>query len=196
MNRIALYSLVFIVCLLLVGSSVYGQVKIRKGVKLGYNWASLSGDPFTGVEPDKSFAGGVNLDFTILGILSFEVAALYSPRGVMSANEGEVNLNYLSIPVVLKKRFFPLGIHPYIIGGVEMNFLLSHKTGPTFTGPDDCFSSQEFGLIGGGGVELNLIKLRIYLEGRYSYGLDNVYQKESDGLAKNRVTQVFAGIMF
>ena len=196
MKRFAILSTSILVMVILFSSTATGQISIRKGVKLGYNGSKLSGDDFEGVESLKSFAGGINLDFTILGILSFEVAALYSPRGVLSTNQGEVNLNYLSIPVVLKKRFFPLGIHPYIIGGVEMNFLLSHKTGPTFTGPDDCFSSQEFGLIGGGGVELNLIKLRIYLEGRYSYGLDNVYQKESDGLAKNRVTQVFAGIMF
>lgn len=192
MKRIAILSTAILVMVILFGSTAMGQISIRKGVKLGYNGSKLSGDDFDGVESLKSFAGGINLDFTILGILSFEVAALYSPRGV-STNQGEVNLNYLSIPVVLKKRFFPLGIHPYIIGGVEMNFLLSHKTGPTFTGS---FTSQEFGLVGGGGVELNLVKFRIYLEGRYSYGLDNVYQNESDGPAQNSVTQIFAGIMF
>jgi hypothetical protein len=196
MKRIVIILTVLIISVLFLGNTVTGQVRVRKGLKFGYNWSTLSGDGFTGVESIKSFAGGVNLDFTILGILSFEVAAIYSPRGVLSANQGEIQLNYLSIPIVLKKRLFPLGIHPYFMGGAEFNFLLSYKTDAAFLGPDDAFASQEFGLIGGGGIELNLVKVRIYIEGRYSYGLDNIYKDEADGLSKNRVSQVFVGMMF
>jgi hypothetical protein len=184
---------VVILSFLLLSNLAFGQLGIRKGIKVGYNWATLSGDDLNGVESRKSIAGGGSLEFNLLGLLAFQVDVLYSPRGASIQNVGEKKLNYISIPIVLKQKFFPVGIHPYIMGGPEFNYLLSAKTDGTDI--KDNTKSQDLAIVIGAGLEFSLLGNSAYIEGRYSHGLNDI-GKQTQSDSKNRVSQIFFGFLF
>jgi len=178
-----------------IGSNtLFGQLGLRKGIKIGYNWARLSGDGMVDIESRKATAVGIGLEFGLLGLWSLEADVLYSPKGVCFQNGNEIKLQYISIPVVLKKKFFPLGIHPYVLGGIELNFLIKgERNYPDNNAP--AFQSQNIAIVAGGGLEFSLLGKSAYIESRYSYGTDNVYNNTQLS-AKNRVLQVFLGFLF
>ena len=183
-----------IIVILSVAINAYGQFGIRKGVKAGYNWATLTGDNLSGVQTRKSFTGGVGLEFSILGLFAFEVDILYSPRGASFQNNADTKLTYISLPFVFKKKFFPVGVHPYILGGPEFSYLLSAKTNGTNIKNE--INAQDLAIVLGGGIELSFLGKSAYLEGRYCYGLNRIYKDATQPSLKNRVSQVFLGILF
>lgn len=193
MKQKCFFICVVILSFFLVSHAAFGQLGIRKGIKVGYNWATLSGDDLNGVESRKSIAGGGSLEFNLLGLLAFQVDVLYSPRGTSIQNGVETKLNYISIPIVLKQKFFPVGIHPYIMGGPEFNYLLSAKTDDIDI--KDQIKSQDLVIVIGGGLEFSLLGNSAYIEGRYSYGLNDI-GKQTQFNSKNRVSQIFFGFLF
>jgi len=194
MKRINFLILASFVFVFMCGNTVFGQLGFRKGFKIGYNWARLSGDEMDNIESRKATAGGVGLEFGLLGLWSLQVDALYSPRGVRFQNNNEIKLRYISIPIVLKKKFFPVGIHPYILGGTEFNFLIKGEKNYIDNNAPS-FQSQNMAIVAGGGLEFSLLGKSAYMEGRYSYGTDNVYT-DTQRSAKNRVLEVFVGFLF
>lgn len=187
---------VLIIIMLVIGLSQhsFGQLGFRKGIKAGYNFASISGDDMGATENLKGLTGGIAIEFSFLALLSFEADVLYSPRGVSLKDNGDIELKYISIPMVLKRKFFPVGVHPYIFGGPEFNFLLSAKADGTDI--KDELTSEDLAFVIGGGIEFSLFGNSAYAEGRYSYGLNNLYKDRDLGEWKNRVGQIFFGILF
>ena len=194
MKRKTFLFLVSLMTILIVNGNAFGQLGLRKGIKIGYNLATVTGDHLNGVESRKSFAGGIGIEFNFIGLLSFQVDALYSPKGYISSDNTVTSLNYISVPMVLKKKFFPVGLHPYILGGAEFNFLLSAKTAGTDI--KDQLTSEDLAFVIGGGLEFSFLRKSAYLEGRYSYGLNNINKNAEQGESKNRVTQIFFGFLF
>ena len=191
MKRLVIICIVIILFIFSFQSAAFSQLGFRKGIKVGYNLATLSGDE--DVDSRKAFAAGLGIEFNFLSLLSFQVDAIYSPRGA-SSDGTELKLTYLSIPMVLKKKFFPMGMHPYIMGGPEFSFLLSAKSGDADV--KDSLTSEDLAFVLGGGLEFSFIGKSAYAEVRYSYGLNNINKNEESGDAKNRVTQIFFGILF
>lgn len=176
----------------LIQGAAFGQFGIRKGVKFGYNFATLSGDQTTNVQTRKAITGGIGFEFGFLGLLSAQTDVLYSPKGVVLASNNETCLNYLSLQFVLKKKFFPVGIHPYLLAGPEFSYLLSAKSAGNSI--KDKIKSQDLAAVVGGGLEFSFLGKSIYIEGRYCYGLDNI-SKEEETSSKNRVSQIFVGLL-
>jgi len=192
------YFVLGILILSLSVHSLYGQVGIGKGIKIGNNFATLS-DSKGETKTLNGLCGGVSLHLNMLGALSFEIDFLYSPRGVGVKGEKDIKLNYISIPITLKKRLLPFGIRPYVLGGIEFSYLLSAE------GPVDDFkkllNSQDLAVVAGLGAELSFIGKGVYAEGRYSFGFDKIFKEDIDveyfkGTEKNRVAQLYIGIFF
>jgi len=183
-----------IVVVSLISSTAHAQLGIRKGLKIGYSWSTISGEMVDNVESRKSLTGGGSLEFNILGLLNFQVDVLYSSRGAAAVNGPETKLSYISVPIVLKQKFFPVGIHPYILGGPEFNYLISAKVGDTDI--KNQFKTQDMTVVVGAGIEFSLLGNSAYVEGRYSYGLSDVNKDATISSTKNRVSQVFVGILF
>lgn len=192
MKRAIVFGVVVFLCVC-VGTAAFGQFGIRKGLKLGYGWSTLSGDDLDDVESRQTITGGVGVEFRLLGFLACEVDVLYSSRGA-SYQDSETRLTYLSFPVVLKRKFFPVGVHPYLLVGPDFSLLLSAKTDDTDI--KDQIKSQDWGVVMGGGLEFSVLGKSGYVEGRYSYGLNNIYEEGTDISAKNRTYQVFVGFLF
>ena len=193
MKRSTVLFFILLLSFLVMTNTASGQLGFRKGIKVGYNYATITGDNLN-VDSRSSLAGGVGLEFNFFRLLSFQVDLLYSPRGASLPNDGTFKLNYISVPMVLKKKFFPVGVHPYLLGGPEFNFLLSAEE----NGIDikERLTSEDLNFVVGGGLEFSFLGKSAYVEGRYSYGLNNIYKEENTGDSKNRVSQVYFGILF
>lgn len=190
MKRSPLMILMLLCVFLFTVHPAQGQV-VRKGIKLGYNFATLTGDEMGESETLEGIVAGIGLEFNLL-LFAIEADLLYSPQGANFPNGNQIKLGYLSIPILLKKRFFPMGIRPYILAGPEFCILLSQKS------DDDMYESeirsQDFCAVIGAGLELALGGKGIYIEGRYSYGLTNIHEIDSQTI-KNKVARVFVGII-
>lgn len=193
MKRPTVFFMIALLFLLVMANTASGQLGFRKGIKVGYNYATITGDDLPEVDSRGSLAGGVGLEFNFFRLLSFQVDILYSPRGASFPDDGAIKLNYISVPMVLKKRFFPVGIHPYLLGGPEFNFLVSANE----NGSDikDLLNSEDLNFVVGGGLEFSFLRKSAYVEGRYSYGLNNI-NKDTESVLKNRVSQIYFGILF
>lgn len=186
-----------LVFIILLSLNAEAQTGIRKGIKGGYNWSTMTGDLFESTETLQEITAGFTLEFSLLGLFAVQAEALYSPKGaqgMVSGNTEEYQLTYISCPVFLKKKFLPILVHPYLLAGTEFGFLVSAKH--VDEDIKSRINSQDTAVILGGGVEFSFIGNSAYVEGRYSYGLDNVFKDTEDGDSKNRVTQVFFGILF
>lgn len=178
----------------LLTSSLSAQIDIRKGIKLGYNRSTLSGTGYSDTESLVKIGAGISVELSLMKLLFIQGDLLYSPQGVISKENGmslETSVNYLSIPVYLKLRFFPFGVHPYLLGGMDYAFLLSadldgHDMKPVF-------KSRDRGIIAGGGLEFTLLGKSVYVEGRYIHGIGNIAESGSE--VNNRVYQLYAGLL-
>lgn len=176
-------------------STAEAQIGLRKGIKVGSNWANLTNIDVDDTESLKALTFGFSLELKILNLLAVQADLLYSPKGVTVAGE-DTKLNYFSVPVVLKKSFFPVGIHPYILAGPEFSFLLTAKAAGEDIKKD--IESGDTGIVIGGGVEFSLIGKSAYAEGRYSFGLNEIIKSDIPLIegAKNKVVQIYFGILF
>lgn len=176
-------------------SNAEAQIGLRKGIKIGSNWANLTNVDVNDTESLQALTFGFSLELRVLNMLAIQGDLLYCPKGI-KVEGNKTQLNYFSVPVVLKKFFFPVGIHPYIFGGPEFSFLLSAKA----DGEDikEYIKSGDTGIIIGGGIEFSFLGKSAYAEGRYSFGLSEITEKDAIDIegAKNKVAQIYFGILF
>ena len=193
MKRTDICIMIVIITLLLNVPSAFSQLGTRFGIKVGYNWSQLAGDNLGDVETLKSFTGGFGLEIDIL-MVSLQMDLMYTPRGAILADGSEIKMTYISIPVVLKKKLFPVGIHPYISGGLEFAYLISAKQDGNNI--KDQIRKDDLGLVCGGGLEFSLLGKSVYLDGRYHYGLGNINSDDQFPETANRTYQFLLGILF
>jgi len=163
--------------------------------------------------------------------LSLEFDVMYMPKGVKfkgdePAEGGGTNsfdfdmaINEISVPVFIKMKILP-GSTPFIFGGGEIGYILSSKlkysytyNGESETGEEDLLNVDgesnlnriDFGLVFGGGYEMNLGGMRLTIEARYYMGLANLNKKtqasEDEGVTSSdylhtKALVVLGGIKF
>ena len=180
------------------------------GVKVGLNLANVSIDP----EPEgmsfdaatKFGVGGIML-YPLSEVLDLQVEAMYLLKGTKAefdifgtVFELELNLAYLSVPVMVRYNLGSEDTSPYIVVGPEFGFLLSAKS--KFDGEEedikDDFKSLDLGLNIGAGVSMNMGATPMFGEVRYSLGLSDISDDpdDPDTTVKTTGIQLFVGMMF
>lgn len=161
------------------------------GAKVALNIASLTGD----VEDASSLVGfqiGAFAEFKISEKFAIQPELMYSGQGASSDGDGDLNLNYINIPVMAKyyvAKSFSLEAGP------QIGFLVSAKA----DGEDakDFISSIDFGLNLGAGYDITE-KFSAGL--RYNFGLSNVFDIDpefgEDISANNGVFSLSVGYKF
>lgn len=158
----------------------------------------------------KGFLLGGGIEFTLARNISFEIDVLYLQKGtevhkVYSQIEifvvpQKYTLQVISIPILLKIKFLR-GTSPYILGGHEWSFILSHGFSSRFDGRIGDFASikgftetLESSLVFGGGFEMKEKSILFFIEGRYHYGLNNIIKGQLDWTtAKTRTIVLLVG---
>jgi len=165
------------------------------GVKGGLNVSTLSvDDP---ADPDLAFdsqAGlvlGAFIQCGPKGWFTLQGEVVYSQNGAKARSEdaSSLNLNYIRVPILLVGRLASLDgpLYPILYAGPQVAFETSCNVnreeggGSTSTGCDSeelddplDTNNVEFGLVFGGGVEVQFGGLKGQLDARYNLGLTNL----------------------
>jgi opacity protein-like surface antigen len=154
------------------------------------------------------FMGG--LGYESGGMIAFEMDLLYRPGGAVlkavdPANKEKITISgtAISLPIMLKVRFMP-GTTPYILAGGEIGYLLNQKV--VATAADGTTTEEDvtdhvnrivYGLVFGGGVELQAGGMNLLLEARYLLGLSNLIKDADPGATmKPTALTIILGVKF
>jgi outer membrane protein with beta-barrel domain len=185
-----------------VGHAATASAQVGGGVKVGVNWASVSGSVAVddGVRADKSFRTGLLvggfLTFNFIPLLSFEPEVLYSEQGVkltQGGQEAKAEFNYVQVPLLLRiggSGKSAAGLYGLV--GPAFGHVSSPKLKVSGQPDQDLkndIKSNDTSIVFGVGITLS----RFLVEGRYSEGLTDI-NEGSDGSNKNR-NRVFAAIV-
>lgn len=136
-----------------------------------------------------------------LGLLGYQVEALYANRGTAFQGGGSIDLAYIEVPALLKVGV-PLGLlRPGVFGGVAVAFNVGCdiKDQGATTSCDDLadvtIKRTDWNAVVGADVQLGLGGLSLWGDGRYYLGLSNVGEIEDVTTdVKNRSWELTAGI--
>lgn len=138
------------------------------------------------------FMGGLGYEGG--GMIAFELDLLYRPGGTVlkatdPANKEKITISgtAITLPIMLKVRFLR-GTTPYILAGGEVGYLLNQKI--VVTAADGTTTEEDttdrvnrlvYGVVFGGGVELQAGGMNLLLEARYLLGLSNLIKDPEPG---------------
>ncbi len=182
---------------LVLATNGFSQISIRKAVRFGYTWSNFTNEYPYDQQKLKTWTAGAGLEIKLLGTFAVEGGVMYSVNGTMAVLQPkamEVRLNSIAIPVIAKFSFFPVLIHPYVLGGVEVATLLSAKQ----DGEDikDKVSTRDNAWILGCGAELSFLSKGVFIEGRMHFGDKDVFKDPGFKSVRNRTSKVMLGILF
>jgi hypothetical protein len=201
-----------IVLIVLMGAAMFAPQNIEAGVgfKAGYSSSqfalSSSGEIPFDWGPLSSFTGGLYFSLG-LGFFSVQPEILYTRMGgryEVDADSLEFRFDYVQVPVLLKLNIIPAGpIRPFIYGGAYGGYLVK-ATGVMVTGGEtisedirDTFQEFDYGVLGGVGLTFKLVGIALTVEGRYNYGLQNLYIEPAEGEFMRNTSMVgLVGIHF
>jgi len=233
MKKIAYSIITLLMCgFLQVHSQVQEEPseKISLGIIGGVNFSTMYFPNSQDADDQRitalpGFGAGAVLDIRISKNLHARIEPMYLQKGgkieegqdVVNQPEGQIRTSSIEIPLLIQYAFGDK-IQPYLIAGLTAGYNLKSEikfdlTGLNFTGDmKDVTATFDLGITFGGGVQVPVGFGKIFMEGRYVYGLinqtttgtttvkSNGFQidlptdKEEDKHT-NRGFQVFAGIL-
>jgi hypothetical protein len=182
------------------------------GLKGGMTWSSLalaSADPIPFSFGNLQFyAGGLSFE-SGFGFISIQTEILYVRMGGVyeadEANSLEFRHQYIQMPVLLKFNIVPAGlVRPFVCAGGYGAYLLKSEgvveedgqPQPKVDITED-YKRFDYGIVGGAGLTLKLGIVAFSIEGRYNYGMANIYKDPLAGDSmKNRCWMGLVGIKF
>lgn len=172
--------------LLLAPLSSYAQ-GIDLGIKAGLNFATLS--DASGLNNRTGFVGGVFVGAKFNEKIGLQADLLYSQQGA-DFDFGEIDLDYINIPIVLK--FYPVkSFHLHV--GPQFGFLVNDDTLVIVDEVINDFKVNDFDFAGVLGLGVDL-PFGIRLEGRYIFGISEVPADAIFNNSRNQTFSLTAGI--
>ncbi|MEX6687583.1 porin family protein [Danxiaibacter flavus] len=181
--------------LALVFATLFAQAQFHLGAKVGANFSKINGQDFKdGFELGYVLGGFAEIDFSKTFGIQPEVVfnqtntkVSDNPNDALGWKPGDkVNLNYLTVPVLLRINASPLlTFHVGPQFGILLN---NHKT--TLQNVGDAFKGGDFAMALG--AQLNLKMLRVF--GRYNIGLSDIGDLPDQSSWKSQQIQVGLGL--
>lgn len=166
------------------------------GVKAGVNSSTLNSDPDADLSQLLGLNAGVYAGRHINDMFGAQIEALFSMRGAkeqIGSVDTTVRLNYLDIPVLARfGNTSTDGTHFHAFTGPQIGLNLSAKVkedGGQSVDLKDEVKGTDFAWVFGAGVERN----KWNLDARFTLGLSNIDNSQSDAKIKNRTISVMAG---
>ena len=155
----------------LISTSFYAQ-EVDFGIKVGANFATLN-DISTDAESRTGFVVGAFAGAKLGEKIGIQGDLLYSQQGA-KFDVGEINLDYVNIPIVLKyyvtEKF-------NIQAGPQFGFVASDKLKGLGADAEDALETKGFDLTGVVGIGFDL-PAGFRIDGRYNFGLSTVLESE------------------
>jgi hypothetical protein len=187
------FLLIFLTIILVSTTHAYG-FKFMTGGHLAKYAVEPEG---AGVEwkNKMGFLVGGGIELFSVPHMSLEIEGLYFRKGSkveIIGVEGDYTLDVISIPALIKVKILP-GPSPYILGGGEFSYILTHK----LDGVDikNTTKSIDYGVIFGAGYEMSMPGASLFFEGRYHLGVANILKDPAPGESlKTKALVVIVGI--
>jgi opacity protein-like surface antigen len=137
--------------------------------------------------------GGIEL-FSVPNI-SLDIDGFYFRKGSKfksGTEELDYTLDVISITPLIRVKFLP-GPSPYVLGGGEFSYILTHKSDDTDIKAN--YKSFDYGLVFGAGYQMSMPGASLFFEGRYHLGLNNILKNPAPGESrKTKALVVIVGI--
>ena len=157
---------------LATASSVRAQ-GVGFGIKLGPTFTTLNSEVLD-FESRTGFQGGIFIGGNRDGLFGAQAEVLYAKRSAETEQLGlRTDLHFISIPALIRLNIGSRNrnsVALYAIGGPSIDINL--KAEQNDLDIKDNYETVDIGLLGGGGIEI----ARIIFEGRYSWGLRDVFE--------------------
>lgn len=187
------FLLIFLTIILVSTTHAYG-FKFMAGGHLSKYAVEPEG---AGVEwkNKMGFLVGGGIELFSVPYISLEIEGLYFRKGSkveVIGVEGDYTLDVISIPALIKVKIMP-GPSPYILGGGEFSYILTHK----FDDVDikNTTKSIDYGVIFGAGYKMSMPGASLFFEARYHLGVANILKDPAPGESiKTKALVVIVGI--
>lgn len=168
-----------------LGTVVSNAQSLKFGIKAGANFANFSGDD---IDSDNitSYHFGAIAELNFFKTFSIQPELLYSSQGAEVEGFDDINLDYLSVPVLAKFYIIP-GKFSFDIGP-QFSFLVNDN----FEDFDDTIEKKDFDLAATGGFGVN-IAFGVFAQARYTLGINDAAENVD---LKNNVFQLSVGYKF
>lgn len=205
MKKIVISMILATAFLVFVASHAAAKEKARYGIKVGINFANLSGDieeEFWESEARKTLVLGGYAIVKLNDFLSVQPEILLSYKGTkedVGFNADEISLSYIDIPVFLKISILrDKNIRPNLFFGPAPNLLTGsdYKAGKISVELDDVTANFDISAIIGVGVDIVSGKGAFIFEGRYTIGFESIDDRRQPKDIRNRVFTIMTGYTF
>ena len=172
--------------------SAFAQQKFDKEFFVGANSGLILSkiDFIPAIEQQylMGYNGGVSARFITEKHFGIQTELNFSQRGWKSDSLASHTLNYLELPLLTHLYFGKKKVRVIINLGPKIAYLLSEKSNDSGNEPViKDWKRFDYGICGGGGLEFHTKKLAYVLEGRYYFGLADIFpiSKGYDGFERS-----------
>ena len=177
----------FVAVLLLTTASTQAQI-VRFGIKAGPNFANFNGGDID-YDARTSFHAGLTAEIKPTGgNIAIQPELLYSSQGADVDGFDDFNLDYVSVPVMVKYYILPDLLS--LDAGPQFSFLVSDAETSDELG--NTLKNKNFDFAVAGGATVNITK-SFFAQARYTVGLTEISDNAD---VTNQVFQLSVGYMF
>lgn len=189
-------SFLFLAVMIMLGTAAQAQVSIIP--KGGITLSNINFDQdLAGQKSKLGYVAGLGLNFPITAdnFFSIQPELLYIQQGTR-ATGGDLDLNYVQLPLLLKINFGMEDFPIYVNAGPSFGYLLNS---PLNFGDINLTDRNrlDIGLQFGGGLGIKAGPGNVLLDARYGFGLTDLYNQDnvpdSQNKSKNNVFQFTLG---
>jgi hypothetical protein len=193
-----------------ITATTQAQSPLSFGLKAGLNISDISG-PDTDSDTRTGLTGGLAVYLNLPALpIGIESGLYYSQKGSSYSESDEfgdfdetLKLDYIEVPVLARLNFpTPGPIGPHLVAGPYIGFNINAQAEGTEDGVtydediSDFINSTDIGLMFGAGLDFNIGVTSLNAQARYSIGLNNVYDFDTDDTYRNSVFSIVVGINF
>ena len=185
--------------LTIAAGTASAQTAIRGNVKVGVNFATITGPVDSGVSKSMRLGGvfGAGVSAVVNSKITFDPEVLFSMEGLKvkaGSDEAKTSLDFVRIPLLFRINTGVGQRTGYLIVGPAIGLVARAKNklkGGTSEDIKSELKSADLAVVFGAGVQAN----KLFFEGRYTAGLTNL-NKDSDEANRSQVVSVLLGARF
>ncbi len=185
--------LIFLTIILVSTTHAYGSK-----LMIGGHLAKYAVEPEVVGDEWKNKMGvlvGVGIELFSVPYISLDIDGFYFQKGSKfesATEELDYALNVISITPLVRVKFLP-GPSPYVLGGGEFSYIITHKSGDTDIKAN--YKSFDYGLVFGAGYQISMPGASLFFEARYHLGFANILKDPVPGDSlKTKALVVIVGI--
>lgn len=190
-KRYALISSITIICFLFTAFSISVAQSVKTGAKAGINFTNFNGGGNFDSRTGFMVGGFVKMNIPESSV-AIQPEVYYAQKGAETSDGGEIKLEYLEIPILVKVGLSKSDIvKPNIFAGPYAGINLNQSSGGLLGSTGNDTENIDFGGVVGAGLDIEAGSSIFTIDLRYGFGLSPAFK---NGDEKNSMFAIVAGI--